>query len=188
MKVLNALAHPIIIFVLCIPLIKIPDNVPQLVVFGTFCCWALYFLLGANWKAGLWGALCFVIGEVCAVFIIMQLVATPFLGTWSLMISVGLWAALMVLLAEQVKPIAAVPAYFIGAGLYFGVYFFWWPAQKFTVAGDYITPLIYLAVSMAFGFFMGWLTIVLYGWWASFYKKYEAPAVVEAKAKTPVAN
>ncbi len=170
MKLLNALAHPIIIFLLCIPLIKIPDNVPQIVVFGTFCCWALYFLLGANLKSALWGALCFIVGEVCAIFIILQLMATPFLSSWSLMISVGLWAALMVLLAEQVKPIGVVPAYFQAAALYFGVYFFWWPAQKFTVAGDYITPLIYLALSMAFGFFMGWLTIVIYGWWGNFSK------------------
>ena len=189
MKLLNALAHPIIIFVLCIPLIKIPDNVPQIVVWATFCSWALYFLLGANWKAGLWGGLCFVIGEICAIFIIVQFLATiPVLGGgpagWALMIAVGLWAALMVLLAEQVKQIGAVPAYFIGAGLYFAVYFAWWPAQTFTVAGDYITPLIYLAVSMAFGFFMGWLTILLYGWWANFSKRFEAPAPVVAKAPT----
>ena len=174
MKLLNALAHPIIIFLLCIPLIKIPEAVPQLILFAIFACWAMYFFLGANLKSALWGALCFVIGEICAILIIVQFLATPFLGSWALMIAVGLWAAIMVLVAEQVKPIGTVPAYFQAAALYFGTYFFWWPAQKFTVAGDYITPLICLTLSMAFGFFMGWLTIVIYGWWGSYSKKLEA--------------
>lgn len=168
MKIINALAHPFIIFVLCIPLIKVADFFPQIVLFAVFACWAMYFFLGANWKSGLWGALCFLIGEVCAVFIIMQFLATPHLGSWALMLAVGFWAAVMVLVAEQIKLIGMVPAYFQAAALYFATYFFWWPTQTFTVAGDYLTPLLYLTLSMAFGFFMGWLTIVVYGWWGKY--------------------
>lgn len=181
MKLLNLLAHPIIIFLLCIPLLQVANYVPQLVVFVSFCCWALYFLAGGNLKSGLWGAVCFILGELFAIAIIVQLMATPFLGTWSLTLSVALWAGLIVLLAEQVKAIGLVPAYFIGAGLYFATYFSWWPAQKFTVPGDYVMPLILAALAMAFGFLNGWLTVWLYGLWGNFYKKYETPAVAAAK-------
>jgi hypothetical protein len=184
MKVLNVLAHPIIIFVLCIPLMQVAAYVPQLVVFTSFCCWALYFLLGGNLKAGLWGGLCFILGEVFAIGIIVQFLATPFLGTWALTIAVGLWAGLIILLAEQVKPIAAVPAYFIGAGLYFAVYFYWFPSIKPANPADYVLPLILCAASMAFGFVNGWLTVWLYGLWGAYYKKFEASQakVVPAKA------
>ncbi len=180
MKVLNVLAHPIIIFVLVLPLMLVAAFVPQLIVFVSFCCWALYFMLGGNLKSGLWGALCFFLGELFAIAIILQFLATPGLGIWSLTLSVALWAALIILLAEQVKPIAAVPAYFQGAGLYFAAYFFWWPSQKFTVAGDYVTVTIYVFLSMAFGFLLGWLAVWLYGLWGAFCKKYEATNPVAA--------
>ena len=180
MKMLNVLAHPIIIFLVVLPLMLVSAYVPQLIVFVSFCCWALYFLLGGTLKNGLWGALCFILGEVFAIIIIVQFLATLGLGVWSLTLSVAFWAALIILLAEQVKPIAAVPAYFQGAGLYFAAYFFWWPAQQFTVPGDYVTVTILVALSMAVGFLLGWTTVWLYGLWGNFYQKLEAPAKVNS--------
>jgi hypothetical protein len=180
MKTLNVLAHPIIIFLVVLPLMLVSAFVPKLIVFVSFTCWALYFLLGANLKSGLWGALCFVLGELFAIAIILQFLATPGLGIWSLTLSVAFWAALIILLAERVKPIAAVPAYFQGAGLYFAAYFFWWPAQPFTVPGDYLTVTILVALSMAFGFLNGWVTVWLYGAWGKFYEKYQAKIAAPA--------
>lgn len=177
MKVLNMLAHPIIIFILVFPLMLVSHFVPQHVVWVSFSCWALYFLLGANLKDGLWGALCFILGEIFAAIIIIQFLATPGLGMWSLVISVAFWAAVIIFLSERIPQIAAVPAYFQGAALYFAAYFLWWPVQSFTSEGtNYITPLIYVALSMLFGFLLGWCTVWLYGVWGKFYAKYEEPA------------
>ncbi len=176
MKALNVVAHPMIIFLLVLPLMLVSAYVPQLIVFVSFSCWALYFLLGGTLKDGLWGALCFILGEVFAILIIVQFLATPGLGVWSLTLSVAFWAAMIILLAERVKPIAAVPAYFQGAGLFFAAYFYWWPAQQFTVPGDYLTVTILVALSMAFGFLNGWLTVWLSGLWGQFYAKLTAPA------------
>jgi len=176
MKALNVFAHPIIIFLLVLPLMLVAAFVPQLIVFVSFSCWSLYFLLGGTLKDGLWGALCFILGEVFAILIIVQFLATPGLGVWSLTLSVAFWAAMIILLAERVKPMAAVPAYFQGAGLFFAAYFYWWPAQEFTVPGDYLTVTILVALSMAFGFLNGWLTVWLYGLWGKFYQRLQAPA------------
>jgi len=175
-KVLNVLAHPIIIFLLVLPLMLVAALVPQLIVFVSFGCWALYFLLGGTLKTGLWGALCFILGEVFAILIIMQFLATPGLGIWSLTLSVAFWAAMIILLAERVKAISAVPAYFLGAAFYFAAYFYWWPVQEFTVAGDYLTVTILVALSMLFGFLLGFLAVWLYGLWGKFYQKSQSPA------------
>lgn len=185
MKALNVLAHPIIVFLLCIPLMQLSVLLPSaLIVFVSFSCWALYFLLGANLKSGLWGGLCFILGELFAIAIIVMFLATPGLGTWSLTIAVGLWAGLIILLAEQVKPIAAVPAYFIGAGLYFAAYFYWWPTTQPANPHDYVMPLVLVAFSMAVGFCLGWLTIWLYGLWGSYSKKLSEPQAAKESVTT----
>jgi hypothetical protein len=183
MKTLNTLAHPLIIFLLCIPLMQLSVLLPtQLIVFVSFCCWALYFLLGANLKSGLWGGLCFILGEIFAVAIIVIFLATPGLGNWSLTFAVALCAGLIILLAEQVKAISAVPAYFIGAGLYFAAYFYWWPTTNPANPQGYFLPLVLVAFSMAVGFCLGWLTILLYGWWGEYAKKLEKPEAAQASA------
>ena len=185
MKALNVLAHPIIVFLLCIPLMQLSVLLPtQLIVFVSFACWALYFLLGASLKTGLWGGLCFILGELFAIAIIVMFLATPGLGTWSLTIAVGLWAGLIILLAEQVKPIASVPAYFIGAGLYFAAYFYWWPTTQPANPQDYVMPLVLVAFSMAVGFCLGWVTIWLYGLWGSYSKKLVEPQAAKKPAPT----
>ena len=89
-----------------------------------------------------------------------------------------------VLLAEQVKPIASVPAYFIGAGLYFAAYFYWWPTTQPANPQDYVMPLVLVAFSMAVGFCLGWVTIWLYGLWGSYSKKLVEPQAAKESVTT----
>lgn len=147
----------------------------------------VYLALADPWsgrrdKPHKWGALCFILGELFAIAIIVQFLATPGLGVWSLTLSVAFWTALIILLAERVKPISSVPAYFQGAGLFFAAYFYWWPVQEFTAPGNYVTVTILVALSMAFGFLNGWLTVWLYGLWGRFYQRFETPDEADTEA------
>ena len=78
--------------------------------------------------------------------------------------AVGLIAALIILIAEFVKS-RMVPAWFLGAGTFFG-----YAASTAGASTGYALSIFNIFISLIFGFVNGWLTIWLYGKYAAWAK------------------
>jgi len=167
MKLLNKLSHPLIIWLLIVPLCWINNLLPNNhVLWVSFQCWALYFLVGATLQGGLKAALNYFCGLIAAVAIFEVAGLTgAALGPWTLSFAVGLIAALIVLIAESVKSLDMVPAWFIGAGTFFG-----YAASTAGASTGYVLSIFNIFISLIFGFVNGWLTIWLYGKYAAWAK------------------
>jgi hypothetical protein len=136
----------------------------------SFQAWAMYFLAGCTLKGGVRVMLAYFAGAVASVAI-MEL-AGLFAG-WGLGQAAAPIAVFPVVIGvicgERVPWFDFVPAWFIGAGIFFGIMGINkdWPAGTTTKWDMYGTTLAYLMVSCAIGQVYGIVTVFLR-------KKYEA--------------
>jgi len=166
---------PLFISVLATTLVMLdlqPDPlVPHLWTWISFQAWAMYFLAGCTLKGGAKVLLGY-LGGALASFAIMELIGLigqgipQLAGTPALAISVFL-VVIPVICAERIPMLDFVPAWFVGAGVYFGV-------MNLQQGATHVTTGIHLMVSCSVGLAYGVVTVLIRG-------KYEA----WLKAKNP---
>jgi len=155
--------------------------IPHLWSWISFQAWAMYFLAGCTLKGGAKVFLGYLGGALASIAIIElkgligQWAQLP--GTPALAISVFL-VVIAVISAERVPMFNFVPAWFIGAGVYFGVMTLagkMTPEEKQNVT--FASTTILLMVSCAVGLVYGVVTVLIRG-------KYEA--WLKARSVQPV--
>ena len=143
--------------------------VPHMRAWITFQAWAMYFMAGCTLAGGLKVMLGYLGGAIASVAI-MELAGL--LGGWGLggaAVPVAVFiVVIFVISAERVPGLNFVPAWFVGAGVFFGIMNLKqdWPAGA-TKWSNYQLAGTYLMVSCAIGMVFGIVTVFLRG-------KYEA--------------
>lgn len=136
----------------------------------SFQAWAMYFLAGCTLKGGVKVMLAYFAGAVAsvAIFELAGLFAGWGLGQAAVPLAV-FPVVVGVICGERIPWFDFVPAWFIGAGVFFGLMELKqeWPAGTTTTWHKYGSTLAYLMVSCAIGQVYGIVTVFLR-------KKYEA--------------
>jgi hypothetical protein len=130
----------------------------------SFQAWAMYFLAGCTLKGGVKVMLAYFAGAVAsvAIFELAGLFAGWGLGRAAVPLAV-FPVVIGVICGERVPWFDFVPAWFIGAGVFFGIMELKheWPAGTTTTWHKYGTALAYLMVSCAVGQVYGIVTVFL---------------------------
>jgi len=148
--------------------------IPHLWTWISFQAWAMYFLAGCTLKGGAKVFLGY-LGGALASMAIMKLIGVinqeipQLAGTPALAISVFV-VVIAVISAERVPMFNFVPAWFIGAGVYFGV-------MNLEKGATHPSTTIHLMVSCAVGLVYGVVTVLIR-------TKYEA--WLKARSSQPV--
>ncbi len=171
---------PLFIAVLATTLVMLdlqPDPlIPHLWTWISFQAWAMYFLAGCTLKGGARVFLGYLGGALASAAII-ELIGLigqwipQLAGTPALAISVFL-VVIAVISAERVPMFNFVPAWFIGAGVYFGI-------MNLEAGATHISTGIHLMVSCAVGLVYGVVTVLIrskYEAWLKAKSAQEAPA------------
>ena len=149
--------------------------IPHLWTWISFQAWAMYFLAGCTLKGGAKVLLGY-LGGALASAAIMELIgvigqwAPPLAGTPALAISVFL-VVIAVISAERVPMFNFVPAWFIGAGVYFGV-------MNLEKGATHVSTGTHLMVSCAVGLVYGVVTVLIRGKYEAWLKAKSAQAVI----------
>jgi len=128
----------------------------------SFQAWAMYFLAGCTLKGGVRVMLAYFAGAVAsvAIFELAGLFAGWGLGQAAVPVAV-FFIVIGVICGERVPWFDFVPAWFIGAGVFFGIMGLKaWPADA-TNCSKYGSTLAYLMVSCAIGQVYGIVTVFL---------------------------
>lgn len=160
--------------------------IPHLWTWISFQAWAMYFLAGCTLKGGAKVFLGY-LGGALASIAIMKL--SGLIGEWipplrdtpALGIAVFL-VVIAVISAERVPMLNFVPAWFIGAGVFFGVMTLagkMTPAEKEDVTLASTT--IYLMVSCAVGLVYGVVTVLIRGKYEAWLKAKSSQAAIAGK-------
>jgi len=161
-----------------------------LVTWISFQAWAMYFLAGCTPKMGL-KTLVGYVGGIIASIAIFELGFKAFGsmnvadGTpWGLYLAVFI-VVVFVISAEKVPGIDFVPAYFVGAGVFFGLMTYLTPppgVEKLSLAW-YGTLTLPEMIACVMGLIYGWWTVTFKTWYvAKVGAEEKAPAAVEADA------
>jgi hypothetical protein len=173
---------PLFIAVLATTLVMLdlPSNplIPHLWTWISFQAWAMYFLAGCTLKGGAKVFLGYLGGALASAAIIelMGLIGQwipQHAGTPALGISVFV-VVIAVISAERVPMFNFVPAWFVGAGVYFGV-------MKLETGATHISTTIHLMVSCAVGFVYGVVTVLIRGKYEAWLKARSAQAAIADK-------
>lgn len=165
MKVMKYLPHPGIIAVLVIVMMTLEPFIPTyLVSWIAFQTWALYFIAGGTPLKGIKAGVCH-IGGILAAILIMVLAgkAGPVLGCATLPLVCAV-VAFGVICFEKVEPLDNIPAWFLGAGAYFGL------ANVLKENFSYGPAMLTQVSSLVIGLVWGFITVTLrtqYGAWAA---------------------
>ena len=183
---------PVFIAVLAVALVMLAEPSPLVIPFFwpwiAFQAWAMYFLAGCTFTGGIKVLLGYAGGAAASVAImeLMGLLAQSLHPAVALSIAVFL-VVIVVISAERVPWFDFVPAWFVGAGVFFGIMSIY---QGFpegaTVWTKYGIAGAHLMVSCAIGFVFGIVTVFLRvkyeGCLAS---KQDALPQADAPAETP---
>jgi len=176
---------PLFIAVLATTLVMLdlPSNplIPHLWTWISFQAWAMYFLAGGTLKGGAKVFLGYLGGALASAAIIElggpssligqwipQLAGTPALAIAVFVVVVG------VISAERVPMFNFVPAWFIGAGVYFGV-------MNLEKGATHVSTTTHLMVSCAVGLVYGVVTVLIRGKYEAWLKARSAQAVIADK-------
>ena len=164
MKIVKYLPHPGIIAVLVVAMMAIEPLIPKwLVSWISFQTWALYFIAGGTPKQGVKAGACYIGGILAAILIMVLANATgATLGKATLPLVCAV-VAFAVVCFEKVKALDFIPAWFVGAGAFFG--FANVQGANFRYGPAFVT----VVSAMLFGMVWGFMTVVLrtkYGAWA----------------------
>ena len=160
--------------------------IPHLWTWISFQAWAMYFLAGCTLKGGAKVFLGYLGGALASAAIMKligligqwapQLAGTPALAIAVFVVVVG------VISAERVPMFNFVPAWFIGAGVFFGVMAL---AQKMTPDEKekvtFLSTGTHLMVSCAVGLVYGVVTVLIRGKYEAWLKARSAQAVIADK-------
>ena len=134
---------------------------PHMYAWVTFQAWAMYFLAGCTYKGGVKVLLGYLGGAIAsvAIFELMGLLAACGLGG-----NAALWLAVFIIVigvisAERIPWFDFVPAWFIGAGVFFGIMELKF-GLKLTWA-NYATTGTHVMVSCAVGMIFGVVTVAI---------------------------
>lgn len=151
-----------------IPCTKLPVGGAGLITWIAFQSWATYFLAGCTVKTGL-KTLVGYLGGVIASIAIFELggafsklnsTSTP----WGLYLAVFL-VVIFVISAQRVPVIDFVPAYFIGAGVFFALMTYQPKPAGITQYAWYLQLTIPEMVACASGLVYGWVTVLFQTWY-----------------------
>ncbi|MFN8473032.1 MAG: DUF1097 domain-containing protein [Anaerolineae bacterium] len=180
MKFLSYVPHPVIIGVLALLMMYIagvPAIAPFLITWIAFQTWALYFLAGGSVSRGVKAAACYVGGMIAAIVIMLMAPAlAPALGMSALPITVGIIATLVIFF-EKVSALDFIPAWFVGAGAYFGYIGVTQGQMPHTQA------FVYVLTSAVIGLVWGFFTVFLRGKYQAWLDHRPHPPVVAHPAK-----
>lgn len=174
MSFVRFLPHALIIAVLCFVLMTVTQLEGMgtyLVSWAIFQTWALYFMAGANLKAGAKAAVCYILGGAASVLIFRLTGALG--GGPSAPIVLTLVAssvAFVIICLEKVPAINFIPGYFIGAGTFFAL-------ASMPPTRSHGELMLVLTITVLAGGLLGWLTVV----GRTFYGKWLAGATAEEK-------
>ena len=173
---------PLFISVLATTLVMLdlqPDPlVPHLWTWMSFQAWAMYFLAGCTLKGGAKVLLGY-LGGALASIAIMELIGVigqgipQLAGTPALAISVFV-VVIPVISAERVPMFNFVPAWFVGAGVYFGV-------MNLQTGATHVATTTHLMVSCAVGLVYGVVTVLVRGKYEAWLKARPTQAAIADK-------
>lgn len=158
------------------PFIKVgPESIggPALVAWVAFQAWAMYFLAGCTVKTAGKTAIGYAGGIIAsiAIFKLTGVFAGAIGGYWGLALAVFL-VVIPLMCAERVEILNFVPAWFIGAGVFFALAGMHKPD---TMAG-YMEIAVPEMIACVTGLFYGYCTVTFRTW----YEKMVMPATEEA--------
>jgi hypothetical protein len=152
--------------------------IPHLWTWITFQAWAMYFLAGCTLKGGAKVFLGYLGGALASIAIIElipligqwvpQLAGTPALGIAVFLVVVP------VISAERVPMFNFVPAWFIGAGVYFGI-------MNLQAGATHTSTTTHLMVSCAVGLVYGVVTVLIRTKYEAWLKARSAQAAIAGK-------
>ena len=179
MSFVKFLPHAAIIAVLAAILqyaALVPSLMAYLVAPAIFQTWALYFLAGAKPIKGVQAVACGIAGVLAAMLIVvLGTNLVPLLGAhWAFTLAC-MAVAFLCILMERVPPLDFIPAYFIGAGIFF----------LLPDAGMGF-KLIQCVIILFAGFGLGYLTVLFRGQYATLVTPpvtAAAPATAESRCE-----
>lgn len=173
---------PLFIAVLASTLVMLdlqPDPlIPHLWTWISFQAWAMYFLAGCTLKGGAKVFLGYLGGGLASIAI-MELIGVigqgipQLAGTPALAISVFV-VVIAVISAERVPMFNFVPAWFVGAGVYFGV-------MNLQQGATHVSTSTHLMVSCAVGLVYGLVTVLIRGKYEAWLKAKSTRAAIADK-------
>lgn len=192
---------PVYIALMAVTLVMLSDPSSLVIPFFwpwvAFQAWAMYFLAGCTLKGGIKVLLGYAGGAAAsvAIFELMGLLAKSLHPAVALSIAVFL-IVIIVISAERVPWFDFVPAWFVGAGIFFGVMQIYafpeLPAEAVTWAAEktqwfkYCVAGKYLMVSCAIGLVYGVVTVLIRSKYeACLASKQEALPEADAPAEAP---
>jgi len=179
-------------FVMMLAAPFVPGNLIDgsgLITWIAFQAWAMYFLAGCKPSMSLKVLAGYAGGILASVAIFEIGEALAFLNieggaAWGLYIAVFL-VVIPVIAAEKVPGINFIPAWFVGAGVFFALATYCAMPEEITCPWNWYTRLGFtelLACAIGLGF--GWVTVTFRTWYEGKYTPAEETAAVEEEAKT----
>lgn len=156
------------VLMLIAPYVKLEAiGLPGLATWITFQAWAMYFLAGCTPKTGLKTLIGYFGGIVAsvAIFELGDLLAGPMGGYWGYAVAVFI-VVVPVISAQRVPWIDFVPAYFLGAGVFFGIMSLQQPAIGHDIGG-YVSAAVPELIACAVGLCFGWVTVTYQTWYTA---------------------
>jgi len=158
------------------PFIKIgPGSIggPGLVTWIAFQAWAMYFLGGCKPKMAVKTAIGYACGIIAAIaiFTLGGVLAGPLGGYWGTALAVFI-IVIPIMCAEKVQILDFIPAWFLGAGVFFALQFM---SGAGTMAA-YMEIAIPEMIACVIGLFYGYCTVSFRTW----YEKMVMPVTEEA--------
>jgi len=157
------------------PKLEVTSDI-KFVAWIAFQAWAMYFLAGCDIKGGaktLIGYFCGIVASVAIIELAGVVSSVP--------VAVFI-VVIFVISAEKVPGIDFVPAWFIGAGMFFGLVNIDAFAEGATMMDKYIQSTGRVMYSCLVGLIFGYVTVTVRGWYEA---KIAAPAdAPEADAET----
>lgn len=122
-----------------------------------FLAWATYFMMGCSVKGGIKAWLCYAVGILVGILIILIGSACSFAGSLAFPIGIVIVVTACMFL-EKVPPVDSIAAIFIGCGTFFGF-------MNYVPGSNYLYSIAIILGYGAFGLLCGWLTIVFRNWY-----------------------
>ena len=149
---------------------KVLLGAPGLITWIAFQAWAMYFLAGCTPKMGAKVFAGYAGGIVASIAIFELGGALSCLNSapipWGLALAV-LVVVIPVIMMEKVPGLDFIPAYFIGAGVFFALMTHGGKPEGMGTAGWYGTAALAELVACAIGLGFGWITVTARGWYTA---------------------
>lgn len=139
------------------------SGVLMLQTFIAFQAWAMYFMAGCTIKNGVRVFLGY-LGGVIASIAIIALALGPFVGMGDYKFLIPVFIVVIpVICAERVKMFDFVPAWFVGAGIYFATFTLYSKVEPegTTLGSMYLHAAVAVLLSCLWGLIYGWVTVLL---------------------------